>query len=92
MTLLVFYEAFHSCMKYLSLLLTILSGLKINLSKSELILVGRVESLEELALENSLKGCCGLGEWAASCCSGTLLGAPHNSLVGLDGVEERCPR
>ena len=60
------------------------SGLKINLEKSSIFPVGRVENLEELAKE--------LG-----CISGSLpttylglpLGAKHNSTTVWDGVEER---
>ena len=50
---LVFCEVSHTQLMYLSWLLMwfeVISGLKINLTKSELILVGRPENLEELAV------------------------------------------
>ena len=63
------------------------SGLRINLEKSELIPVGRVESMDDLA-----------GEFG--CSSGSLpttylgmpLGAPFKSVTVWDGVEERFRR
>ena len=60
------------------------SGLKINLEKSELIPVGRVNDIEGLALEWG----CKVGG-LPSCYLGLPLGAPFNSLAVWDGVEER---
>lgn len=57
-------------------------GLKINLIKSELILVGRVEYLE--AFELGFK----VGE-LPSTYLGLPLGAPRNSLAAWDGMEKR---
>ena len=77
-------------MTYLSWLLMwfeACSGLKINLEKSELILVGRVHDMEGLVLELG----CKVGG-LPSCYLGLPLGAPFNSLAVWDGVEERFPR
>ena len=60
------------------------SGLKINLEKSELIPVGRVNNIEGLALELSCK-VGGLPSYYL----GLPLRAPFNSMVVWDGVEER---
>ena len=60
------------------------SGLKINLEKSELILVGRVHDMEGLVLELG----CKVGG-LPSCYLGLPVGAPFNSLAVWDGVEER---
>ena len=54
---LVFYEASQYQMTYLSWLLTwfkVISGLRINLNESELISMGRMGNLEDLALEFGL--------------------------------------
>ena len=59
-------------------------GLKINLTKSELILVGRTENLDELGLVLG----CKVGVLPTTYL-GFPLGAPFNSLVAWDGVEER---
>ena len=59
-------------------------GLKINLTKSELILVGRTENLDELGLVLG----CKVGVLPTTYL-GLPLGAPFNSLVAWDGVEER---
>ena len=65
-----------------------ISILKINLTKSELFLVGRVEDLDELALVLG----CKVGVLLTTYL-GLPLGAPYNSLVAWDGVEERfCKR
>ena len=65
-----------------------ISILKINLTKSGLILVGRVEDLDELALVLG----CKVGVLLTTYL-GLPLGAPYNSLVAWDGVEERfCKR
>ena len=61
-----------------------ISGLKINLTKSELIPVGRAENLDELALVLG----CKVGVLPTTYL-GLPLGAPYNSLVAWDGVEER---
>ena len=54
---LVFYEASQYQMTYLSWLLTwfkVISGLRINLNESELISMGMMGNLEDLALEFGL--------------------------------------
>ena len=56
----------------------------INLEKSELILVGRVHVIEDLALELG----CKVGG-LPSCYLGLPLGAPFKSAAVWDGVEER---
>ena len=84
---LVFCEVSHTQLMYLSWLLMwfeVISGLKINLTKSELILVGRPENLEELALVIG----CKVGMLSTTYL-GLPLGAPYNSLVDWDEVEER---
>ncbi|RVW95264.1 hypothetical protein CK203_034121 [Vitis vinifera] len=60
------------------------SGLKINLSKSKLIPVRRVENLNKLAYEVS----CKVGE-LPSTYLGLSLGAFHNYLATWDGMEEQ---
>ncbi|RVX13202.1 Protease Do-like 1, chloroplastic [Vitis vinifera] len=62
-------------------------GLKINLEKSELIPVGRVHDIEDLALELG----CKVGG-LPSCYLGLPLGAPFKSMAVWDGVEERFRR
>ena len=84
---LVFCEASSNQMTYLSWLLmwfeTIL-GLKINLAKNELILVGRVLNVEELTFEVGCKvGALLTTYW------GLPLRATHNSVVVWEEVEER---
>ena len=77
-------------MTYLSWLLMwfeVCSGLKINLEKSELIPVGRVHDIEDLALELG----CKVGG-LPSCYLGLPLWAPFKSMVVWDGVEERFRR
>ncbi|RVW40956.1 putative ribonuclease H protein [Vitis vinifera] len=64
--------------------LTSISGLNINLNKSEILPVGRVENVEVLA---SALGC-KVGS-LPSTYLGLPLGAPHKSVVVWDGVEER---
>ncbi|RVW46790.1 Homeobox-DDT domain protein RLT2 [Vitis vinifera] len=61
-----------------------ISGLRINLDKSEILPVGRVENLENLALEAG----CKVGRLPSSYL-GILLGANHKSVAVWDGVEER---
>ena len=60
------------------------SSLRINLEKSELILIGRVHDIEDLALELR----CKVGG-VPSCYLGLPLGDPFKSMVVWDGVEER---
>ena len=59
-----------------------ISGLRINLDKSEILPVGRVDNLEELALELR----CKVGMLSSSYL-GLPLGVPHKSVVVWDGVE-----
>ena len=61
-----------------------ISGLKVNLDKSELIPVGNVENVEELASELDCKVGC-----LPSTYLGMPLGAPFMSVAAWDGVEER---
>ncbi|RVW89949.1 Transposon TX1 uncharacterized 149 kDa protein [Vitis vinifera] len=61
-----------------------ISGLNINLEKSEILPVGRVENVEVLASELG----CKVGS-LPSAYLGLPLGAPHKSVVVWDGVEER---
>ena len=74
-------------MVYLSWILAwfnALSGLRINLEKSVVLVVGRVDNLDNLALE--------LGYNVASLPTtylGLPLGAKHNSVTIWDGMEER---
>ena len=74
-------------MMYLSLLLMwfeAISGLRINLKKSEIIPVRRITDVDVLALELSCK------VWALpSSYLGLPLGAPHNSVVVWDRIKER---
>ena len=60
------------------------SSLRINLDKSEIIPVGEVEEVEELAVELG----CRVGS-LPSTYLGLLLGAPYKSLYVWDGVKER---
>ena len=77
--MLIFYEASKDQLAYLSWLLiwfeTII-GLRINLDKSEILLVWRVENLEELALKFG----CKTGALSSSY-SGLPLGASHKSMA-----------
>ena len=61
-----------------------MSGLRINLSKSEIIPVGLVDNVDELALELG----CGIGSFPTSYL-GLPLGAPHKASRVWDLVEER---
>ena len=65
----------------------VISGLRINIDKSEILLVGRVENLGELALELG----CKVGMLLSSYL-GLPLGAPHKSVTVGDVVEERFQR
>ena len=60
------------------------SGLKINLSKSENILVGRVDNVEMLASELG----CGVGS-LPTMYLGLPLGGPHRVMGVWDTIEER---
>ena len=84
---LVFYEDSQEQMAFLSWLLMwfeVISRLSINLNKSEILPVGRVENVEVLASELG----CKVGT-LPSTYLGLPLGAPHKSMVVWDGVEER---
>ena len=61
-----------------------ISGLRINLDKSEILSMGRVENVEMLALELGYK----VGA-LPSTYLGLPLGALHKSVVVWNGVEER---
>ena len=60
------------------------SGLRINLNKSEIIQIGPVDNVEELASEPG----CGIGSLPTSYL-GLTLGANHKALGVWDSVEER---
>ena len=84
---LVFCQASQDQLTYLSWLLMwfeAISGLRIKLEKSELILVGRVENIDDLALDFG----CRVGSLPS-----TYLGLPLSALFKTvsvwDGVEER---
>ena len=62
----------------------IISGLRINLNKSEIISVGCSAEVDSLALELG----CKVGALPSSYL-GLPLGAPHNSVAVWDGIEER---
>ncbi|RVW45209.1 hypothetical protein CK203_067527 [Vitis vinifera] len=84
---LVFCEDSQDQMVVLSWLLMwfeAISGLSINLNKSEILPVGRVENVEVLASELG----CKVGS-LPSTYLGLPLGAPHKSVAVWDGVEER---
>ncbi|KAJ9703978.1 hypothetical protein PVL29_005315 [Vitis rotundifolia] len=61
-----------------------ISGLKVNLDKSELIPVGRVENVDDLACELGCKV-----RWLSSTYLGMPLGASFNFVAAWDGIEER---
>ena len=87
---LVFCKPSQDQLTYLSWLLMwfeAVSGLRINLEKSELIPVGRVESMDDLAGEFG----CSLGSLPTTYL-GMPLGAPFKSVTVWDGVEERFRR
>ena len=84
---LVFCQASQDQLTYLSWLLMwfeAVSGLRINLEKSELILVVRVENIDDLALDFG----CRVGS-LPSTYLGLPLGAPFKTVSVWDGVEER---
>ena len=63
------------------------SGLKINLAKSEVIPVGKVQRIEELAVELG----CRVGK-LPSVYLGLPLGVPNKAAYGWDGIEEKMRR
>ena len=74
-------------MMYLSWLLMwfeAISGLRINLNKSEIILGGRITNVDVLALELG----CKVGTLPSSYLR-LPLGAPHNSIAVWDGINEQ---
>ncbi|RVX11415.1 LINE-1 reverse transcriptase-like [Vitis vinifera] len=84
---LVFCQASQDQLTYLSWLLMwfeAVSGMRINLDKSELIPVGRVVDIDDLALDFG----CKVGS-LPSTYLGLSLGAPFKSVAVWDGVEER---
>ena len=84
---LVFYKDSREPLVYLNWILMwfeALSGMKINLSKSDLLPVGSVENPESLALELGCKVGC-----LPTTYLGLPLGAKHNSTRVWDGVEEK---
>ena len=84
---LVFCEDSREQMAFLSWLLMwfeAIFGLSINLNKSEILPVGRVEKVEVLTSELG----CKVGS-LPSTYLGLPLGAPHKSVAVWDGVEER---
>ena len=84
---LLFYEASQNQMTFLCWLLMwfeAISGLRVNLDKSELISMGRVESVEDLTSELG----CKVGS-LPSTYLGMPLSAPFKSVVAWDRVEER---
>ena len=83
---LVFCQASQDHLTYLSWLLMwfeVMSRLKINLEKSELIPIGRVENIDDLALDFG----CRVGS-LPSTYLGLPLSAPFKSVTVWDGVEE----
>ena len=84
---LIFCEADLGQLKFLSWILMwfeAMSGLKINLAKSEIIPIGPVTNLVELALELG----CKIGSFPSSYL-GLPLGAKHKALGVWDSIEER---
>ncbi|RVW12312.1 Transposon TX1 uncharacterized 149 kDa protein [Vitis vinifera] len=87
---LVFCQASQDHLTYLSWLLMwfeVMSRLRINLEKSELIPIGRVENIDDLALDFG----CRVGS-LPSTYLGLPLSAPFKSVTVWDGVEERFRR
>ena len=86
----VFCEANKDHLSHLSWILfwfEVASGLKINLGKSEIIPVGEVDDIEELAVEIG----CRVGSLPSQYL-GVPLGAPNKASSVWDGVEERVRR
>ena len=87
---LIFCDASKDQLAYLSCVLMwfeVISGLRINLDKSEIIPMGKVENLKVLALELERE----VGK-LPPIYLGLPLGAPHKSVAVWDGVEERLRR
>ena len=87
---LIFCDASKDQLAYLSCVLMwfeVISGLRINLDKSEIIPMGKVENLKVLALELERK----VGK-LPPIYLGLPLGAPHKSVAVWDGMEERLRR
>ena len=85
--MLIFCEANKEQLKYLSWILMwfeALSGLKINLNKSEIIPIGPMDNAEELAIELG----CKTGSFPTSYL-GLPLGAKHKAVGVWDSIEER---
>ncbi|WJZ93749.1 hypothetical protein VitviT2T_012666 [Vitis vinifera] len=86
----IFCEARKENMTFLSWILAwfeAASGLRINLAKSELIPVGEVEEIEEMAVELG----CRVGS-LPNVYLGLPLGVPHKASSMWDGVEEKMRR
>ena len=73
-----------TCLCWLLMWFETILGLRVNLDKSELILVGRVENVEEPTEEFGYK----VGR-LPSTYLGMPLGAPFKSTAAWDGIEER---
>lgn len=85
--ILVFYKPSQDQLTYLNWLLMwseAISGLKVNLEKSELIPMGSVENVEELAQEFGYKV-----DTLPSSYLGLSLGAPYKFVSVWEGVKER---
>ena len=85
--IIVFCEAKKEYMTYLSWILCwfeVVSGLRINLAKSEIILVGEVEEILEMVVELG----CKVGQLPSGYL-GLPFGAPNKASFVWDGVEER---
>ena len=78
------YQNRHVYLRWLLMWFEAISGLRINLSKIEIIHVGKVDDAEALAIELGRK----VGSLPTSYL-GLLLGAPHNSIAVWDPIEER---
>ncbi|WKA04552.1 hypothetical protein VitviT2T_022580 [Vitis vinifera] len=86
----IFYEARKEHLTHLGWILAwfeAASGLRINLAKSELIPVGEVEDIEDMAVELG----CRVGDFPVKYL-GLPLGAHHKALSMWDGVEESMRR
>ena len=86
----VFCEAKNEHLTHLSWILfwfEAVSGLRINLAKSEIIPIGEVEEVDELAVELG----CRVGQLPAVFL-GLPLGVPNKAVYGWDGVEEKVRR
>ncbi|RVW71963.1 LINE-1 reverse transcriptase-like [Vitis vinifera] len=86
----IFYEASKDQVTHLGWILAwfeAASGLRINLAKSELIPVGEIDNVEEMAVELG----CRIGSFPVKYL-GLPLGARHKALPMWDGVEDRMRR